>query len=1461
MEYDPTVTQQQQQSKFTQLDSGLTVPVFKQGNDLIDAINHVMSFLSTVVTSRFPTTNNQLRNSLNPRKQATINDGRVTLQPVHGRQISFATGEGRMSKQCTKPKRKRDDSWFKDKVLLEQAQANGQILNEEELAFLAHPRIPEVALMKNLSHYGSNALAEKAQQLEPKLYDGNIIKNTCAIVILDSEETLMLGEESHSKLTLKQQDPMILKKKDIVNTVVNSSVNNASMNLHECKKCLKLETELLNRKDFIEKETYDKLIGSYKTLEKHCISLEVDTQLNQEIFQRENSASNQSTPSFDHYFELNELKAQSKEKDTVISKLKERIKSLSGNVNKDKVKKDIEEIETINIELDHMVSKLIAKNEHLKQTYKKLYDSIKSTREQGLIIAALRDNLRKLKEKTIVDTTITTHTIDPGFLKVNVEHIASRLLNNRTVHFDYLRLTQEQATTLRKVVVQIILWYLDSGCSKHMIEDHSQLTNFVNKFLDTVKFENDHVAKIMGYSDYQIGNVMISRIYYVEGLGHNLFFVGQFCDSNVEVAFCQHTCYIRNLECVDLPTGSQGNNLYTLSLRDMMASSPICVLSRSWIILRNLIMKSGASYFDLKHFTHPSTKLTFYKAFFSSQWKFLIHTILQSLSAKRTSWNEFSSTMASAVICLSTGRKFNFSKYIFESLVRNVDSSSKFYMYPRFIQLIIQNQLGDLSTHITTYTSHALTQKVFANMRRVGKGFSKVETPLFEDMLVAGEIQEQGDAEEQVQDDIDDAAAQGADTVIEGDDVHDPFIPSPTPPTPPPQQSQDLPSTSQEALDTCAALARRVEHLEHDKVAQALEITKLKRRVKQLERWNKVKVLKLRRLKKVGTSQRIESYNDNKMEDASNQGRMTDVLMVDKEDEKKTEESMGAGDDQVKGRQADIYKIDMDHVSKVLSMQEDEPEVQKVVDVVTTVNLITEAVTAASESVTAASTTTAAVEPQVPATTITAALVRVAAASTRRRKGVVIRDPEEESTVIIPADTKSKDKGKGIMDVAIDHVKQRAKEDPLDYFKGMSYDDIRPIFKAKFNSNIEFLLKSKEHIEEEENRAIQSINETPAQKAAKRKKLNEEVEDLKQHLEIMPDEDDDVYTEATLLARKMDKLKFRRVKGVSMVKQRLRAGSCWNLRLRVEEQSEMSLELLRTDNGTEFVNWALREYYEHVGISHETSVPRSSHQYGVVERRNRTLIEAARTMLIYTKAPLFLWAEAVATASPEVITPSAKVVAPELAASTGSPFSTTVDQDASLPKSPKTPAFHDAPLHEDSTSQGSSLNVRQTYTLFESLGRWTKDHPIANVIGDPSRYVSTRKQLKTDAMWCFFDAFLTTEGVNFEESFAPVARIEAIRIFIENVAHKNMTIFQMNVKTAFLNGELKEEVYVSQPEGFVNQKNPSYVYKLKKALYGLKQATRAWYDMLSQFLISQHFSKGAMDQRHSLHEKQGTTYY
>nr|GEV74199.1 integrase, catalytic region, zinc finger, CCHC-type, peptidase aspartic, catalytic [Tanacetum cinerariifolium] len=142
-------------------------------------------------------------------------------------------------------------------------------------------------------------------------------------------------------------------------------------------------------------------------------------------------------------------------------------------------------------------------------------------------------------------------------------------------------------------VVQIVLWYLDSGCSKHMTGDRSRLMNFVKKFIGIVRFGNDHFGAIMGYEDYLISDNVISKVYYVEGLGHNLFSVGHFCDSDLEVAFRKHFCYVRDTDGVELIKGSRGSNLYTISFEDMMKSSPICLFSKasknkSWLWHRRL---------------------------------------------------------------------------------------------------------------------------------------------------------------------------------------------------------------------------------------------------------------------------------------------------------------------------------------------------------------------------------------------------------------------------------------------------------------------------------------------------------------------------------------------------------------------------------------------------------------------------------------------------------------------------------------------------------------------------------------------------------------------------------------------------------------------------------------------------------------------------------------------------------
>ena len=130
-------------------------------------------------------------------------------------------------------------------------------------------------------------------------------------------------------------------------------------------------------------------------------------------------------------------------------------------------------------------------------------------------------------------------------------------------------------------VVQIILWIVDSGCTRHMTGDLKLLRNFVSKFIGTVRFGNDHFAAIMGYGDYVSGNIEISRVYYVEGLGHNLFSVGQFCDGDLEVAFREKSCFVRDLQGNDLMSGTRSNSLYTISMSDMIASSPICLLSKA----------------------------------------------------------------------------------------------------------------------------------------------------------------------------------------------------------------------------------------------------------------------------------------------------------------------------------------------------------------------------------------------------------------------------------------------------------------------------------------------------------------------------------------------------------------------------------------------------------------------------------------------------------------------------------------------------------------------------------------------------------------------------------------------------------------------------------------------------------------------------------------------------------------
>ncbi|GJZ32616.1 retrovirus-related pol polyprotein from transposon TNT 1-94 [Tanacetum coccineum] len=650
---------------------------------------------------------------------------------------------------------------------------------------------------------------KKAQQIRPMLYNGSVIaKETNVISIADSEETLMLEEifclnndrsdeqafwlqtlhpntDQSASLPVKIEAPRELPKITEVQTVFNQ-MEAAVQQYHVDKQCFEIQ-----KKQFLIEN--DRLLDQIISQDIVNIvvnsSLDINTSVNvnssgamNDFMNYNNTSVNQIEPLFDQLFELNNLKAELQAKDTTIEKLKANIKRLNKTSTTNSVKKDIDEIETINIELEHRVTKLIAKNEHLKQTYKQLYDSIKPSRvrakehaeslvnqlnqksveitdlnaqlqEKVFFITALKNALRKFKGKDIVynaaqvsnATTIapgmfvhtpSATTISLGMFKLDLELLPPRLLQNREVHIDYLRNTQEQANILREIVeqakakqpldgeldlsckyatrIQELLVYVQdtfpnaiitsakkvtvkpmnnvkkvkftkpltssstikqvessntsdsntpvlsstgvkcstSNCGskppgnkrndkisqtpsrnkKNKVETQPRKVNKMNRvvkpvcdvdvkhslsktnseilcttcnkymfdgvhdkcLLDLVqngnkrtksakkhkkqnvwkpighvftevgfkwkptgktftivgnlclltRFGNDQIARIMGYGDYQLGNVIISRVYNIEGLGHNLFSVGQFCDADLEVAFRKNTCFI-----------------------------------------------------------------------------------------------------------------------------------------------------------------------------------------------------------------------------------------------------------------------------------------------------------------------------------------------------------------------------------------------------------------------------------------------------------------------------------------------------------------------------------------------------------------------------------------------------------------------------------------------------------------------------------------------------------------------------------------------------------------------------------------------------------------------------------------------------------------------------------------------------------------------------------------------------
>nr|GEU99637.1 hypothetical protein [Tanacetum cinerariifolium] len=232
---------------------------------------------------------------------------------------------------------------------------------------------------------------------------------------------------------LKDNDRLLQKaiSVDIVNIVVHEHVKSACMNVNACERYVTIESEL--QKDFIKRECYDTLFQKYNTLEKHCISLEVDHQLKKEISQRNTLFSQESAPTFADLFEINDLKAQSQVKDTVILKLKERLQSLSALCVRSKE------------QCDDLIKQVNLKSAEIS-------DLNASLQEKVLVIVALKETLSKHKGKDVVTEAVTLHPIDLELLKIEIAPLAPKMHKNRTSHTDYIRHTQEEATTLREII-------------------------------------------------------------------------------------------------------------------------------------------------------------------------------------------------------------------------------------------------------------------------------------------------------------------------------------------------------------------------------------------------------------------------------------------------------------------------------------------------------------------------------------------------------------------------------------------------------------------------------------------------------------------------------------------------------------------------------------------------------------------------------------------------------------------------------------------------------------------------------------------------------------------------------------------------------------------------------------------------------------------------------------------------
>ncbi|PWA93819.1 Integrase, catalytic region, Zinc finger, CCHC-type, Peptidase aspartic, catalytic [Artemisia annua] len=1039
-----------------------------------------------------------------------------------------------------------------------------------------------------------------------------------------------------------------------------------------------------------------------------------------------------------------------------------------------------------------------------------------------------------------------------------------------------------------------------SGCSKHMTGDRSRLRNFVKKFIGTVRFGNDHFGAIMGYGDYVVGDSVISRVYFVEGLRHNLFSVGQFCDSDLEVAFRKHTCFVRRLDGVDLLKGRRGSNLYTISIEDMMQSSPICLLSKasknkSWLWHRRL---NHLNFGTINELTRKDLQETF-----SQTQNYQHHYGSSSYPSHGPLWSNEKNIFGKRYVLVIVD---DYSRFTWVKFHRSKDETPEI-----IIKLIKQLQVGLNKTvrfvrtyNGTEFVNQQLTQ--FYEELGISHQRSIPRTP-----------QQNGVVERQNR------------TLVEAALTMLIFSKAPM-------------FLWGEAIATaCYTQNRSLIHPLHSKTSYEL----VHERKPDLSFLRVFSAL---------------CYPTNDSEDLGKLKAKADIGIF-----------VGYAPNK-KGYR--IYNKRTRQIMETIHVTFDELTEQTVPEYSSSgpaSNLWTPG--PISSGLVHSSTTDA---PSVPPTsedlkklfdpthtnhTDQSSSIHQEEASDNSFEVNPFAQPPDEPFVNIFApepstvvtSSESYNTATSVPSHQLhEHIRKWTNDHPIDNIIG---NPSRPVSTRRqlatdalwcFVSSILSKVEPKDYkdaltktscftaiqdeIHEFDRLDVWELVPPPdcamiiALKWIFKVKLDEYGEVLKNKARLV----DKGYRQEEGIDLEESFAPVARIEAIRIFLANAASQNMivYLLCYPINDSEDLGKLKAKADIGIFLTEQTVPEYSSSGPASNLwTPGPISS---GLVHSSTADAPSVPPTSEDLKKLFDPMYDEYFEPQ--QRIEPEQQVIGPDAAANdvpqpTNGP-SISISLMNPFAQPPDEP-FVNIFAPEPSTVANSSENYNTatsvpSHQLHEHIRKWTNDHPIDNIIGNPSRPVSTRRQLATDALWCFVSSILSKvepkdykdaltktswftamqdeihefdrldvwelvpppdcamiialkwilkvkldeygevlknkarlvakgyrqeEGIDFEESFAPVARIEAIRIFLANAASQNMIVYQMDVKTAFLNGQLKEVVYVSQPEGFVDPERPNHVYRLKKALYGLKQAPRAWYDTLSKFLLANQFTKGVVD--------------